>query len=95
MNISEYKIVEDFNHTKEIPIYASTTILERIFFPKYWGKKTKLVNSRTPNPTFIIDHSNKEIICHPFYRTKLNFYLQKTGDRDDFPGFHRPQQTAM
>jgi hypothetical protein len=87
--IHTYKIIQDFNHTKDSMIYVSTSIFERLFIPKYWGKKNKLVSKKTPNPDFLIDHKNKLIICHPFYMTKLNFYLQKTGDRDDFPWFHR------
>ena len=87
--IHTYKIIQDFNHTKDSMIYVSTSIFERLFIPKYWGKKNKLVSKKTPNPDFLIDHKNKLIICHPFYMTKLNFYLQKTGDRDDLPWFHR------
>ncbi len=34
--IHAYKIIEDFEHTKSIPIYVSTTIWERIFFPNLW-----------------------------------------------------------
>ena len=96
MDIFNYKIIEDFNFTREVEISTCTSLFERIFLPKYWGKRLKISRTKVPNPEFLIDHVNRVIVCHPIYRTKLNFYLQKIGDRNyDLPWLHRPQQTKM
>ena len=88
MHVSKYKVIEDHSHTKSVPIYVSLSFWEKLL-PHNWGKKNKLVYMKTPDPEFIVDHIHKRIICHPQHMTRLKFYLQKTGDRDDNPWLYR------
>jgi hypothetical protein len=89
MNISSYRIISTEKHTKKLPYYVKLSFWER-FLPTNWGKTTKLQHTEVPDSEYIVDHVRKTITCHPQHESKLKFSLQKNGDIDVYPWFHRP-----